>query len=239
MKTMKSILVLFLCFSTNFLPAQDFQHRIDSNINTVRIDSIGKIISELRNYNPNGNNRYLSYWEAYALYKCSILSSIMKKKEDAEKFTVKAIEILESIKGKTTEDYALLGMLKNYQINFSGWLATIKLSNQAKSMAQKAIELNGNNLRAYLVLGINNYYTPELYGGKSKCEEYFKKAISLPVRTSANEFDPTWGREDAFYFLLAYYKNRKKDGDQKLFEQLKRDALEEYPDDKRFERFNY
>ena len=33
-------------------------------------------------------------------------------------------------------------------------------------MAQSPIELDGDNLRAYLVLGINNYYTPELYGGK-------------------------------------------------------------------------
>ena len=239
MKIMRSILILSLCCFTNLLPAQYFQHRIDSNINTMRIDSVGKIISELRNYNPNGNNRYLSYWEAYALYKCSILSSIMKKKEDAKKFTEKAIEILESIKGKTTEDYALLGMLKNYQINFSGWLATIKLSNQAKSMAQKAIELNGNNLRAYLVLGINNYYTPEFYGGKSKCEEYFKKAISLPDSTSGNEFDPTWGREDAFYFLLAYYKGRKNVGDKELFENLKLEALDKFPNDKRFNRFNY
>ena len=155
------------------------------------------------------------------------------------KFTEKAIEILESIKGKTTEDYALLGMLKNYQINFSGWLATIKLSNQAKSMAQKAIELDGDNLRAYLVLGINNYYTPEFYGGKSKCEEYFKKAISLPDSTSGNEFDPTWGREDAFYFLLAYYKGRKNVGDKELFEKLKLEALDKFPNDKRFNRFNY
>lgn len=28
-----------------------------------------------------------------------------------------------------------VGMLKIIQINFSGWLATIKLSNQAKTMA--------------------------------------------------------------------------------------------------------
>ena len=176
---MKVIFILFLCFLVNLVSAQDFQYRIDSNVNTVKIDSIGKIVRELRNYNTKGNNRYLSYWEAYAYYKCAILSRVLKKEEDAEKFTEKAIEILESTKGKTTEDYALLGMLKNYQINFSGWLATIKLSNQAKTMAQKAIELDGDNLRAYLVLGINNYYTPELYGGKSKCEAYFKKAISL------------------------------------------------------------
>jgi hypothetical protein len=75
----------------------------------------------------------------------------LKKEEDAEKFTEKAIEILESTKGKTTEDYALLGMLKNYQINFSGWLATIKLSNQAKTMAQKAIELDGDTKKVIKV----------------------------------------------------------------------------------------
>ena len=88
-------------------------------------------------------------------------------------------------------------------------------------------------------MGINNYYTPEFYGGKSKCEEYFKKAISLPDSTSGNEFDPTWGREDAFYFLLAYYKGRKNVGDKELFEKLKLEALDKFPNDKRFNRFNY
>ena len=46
MKIMRSILILSLCCFTNLLPAQYFQHRIDSNINTMRIDSVGKIISE-------------------------------------------------------------------------------------------------------------------------------------------------------------------------------------------------
>ena len=102
MKIMRSILILSLCCFTNLLPAQYFQHRIDSNINTMRIDSVGKIISELRNYNPIFFNLYFLFWEDYSFYICSILSSIMKKKEDAKKFTEKAIEILESIKGKTT-----------------------------------------------------------------------------------------------------------------------------------------
>ena len=57
--------------------------------------------------------------------------------------------------------------------------------------------------------------------------------------TSGNEFDPTWGREDAFYFLLAYYKGRKNVGDKELFEKLKLEALDKFPNDKRFNRFNY
>ena len=86
---MKVIFILFLCFLVNLVSAQDFQYRIDSNVNTVKIDSIGKIVRELRNYNTKGNNRYLSYWEAYAYYKCAILSRVLKKEEDAEKFTEK------------------------------------------------------------------------------------------------------------------------------------------------------
>ena len=130
-------------------------------------------------------------------------------------------------------------MLKNYQINFAGRFATIKLSNQAKSMAQEAIKLNVNNLRAYLVLGINNYYTPEMFGGKSSCEKYFKTAISLENRISENLFDPTWGKEDAYFFLLLFYKNRKQEGDQDKFERFKQDALSKFSTDKRFNNLNY
>ncbi len=238
MRTLLIILLnIFAC--TIIVSAQDFQHRIDSNIKTLQLDSIRNIIIELKSHNTKGINRYLLYWEAYANYKCAILCNILKQKKDSEKFIQKAIEQLESIKEKTTEDYALLGMLKNYQINFAGWLTTIKLSNQAKTMAQKAIDINANNLRAYLVLGINNYYTPEMYGGKSKCEEYFKKAISLKNQTSGNMYDPTWGKDDAYYFLLMFYKNRKQEGDLKEFEQIKKDALNMFPSDRRFNRLNY
>ena len=41
---MKVIFILFLCFLVNLVSAQDFQYRIDSNVNTVKIDSIGKIV---------------------------------------------------------------------------------------------------------------------------------------------------------------------------------------------------
>ena len=47
------------------------------------------------------------------------------------------------------------------------------------------------------------------------------------------------GGEDAFYFLLAYYKGRKNVGDKELFEKLKLEALDKFPNDKRFNRFNY
>lgn len=77
---MKVIFILFLCFLVNLVSAQDFQYRIDSNVNTVKIDSIGKIVRELRNYNTKGNNRYLSYWEAYAYYKmCYTFQGIEKR----------------------------------------------------------------------------------------------------------------------------------------------------------------
>ena len=69
---MKVIFILFLCFLVNLVSAQDFQYRIDSNVNTVKIDSIGKIVRELRNYNTKGNNRYLSYW-AFCTGSCGLV----------------------------------------------------------------------------------------------------------------------------------------------------------------------
>ena len=43
---MKVIFILFLCFLVNLVSAQDFQYRIDSNVNTVKIViyPIGKLM---------------------------------------------------------------------------------------------------------------------------------------------------------------------------------------------------
>ena len=107
---MKVIFILFLCFLVNLVSAQDFQYRIDSNVNTVKIDSIGKIVRELRNYNTKGNNRYLSYWEAYAYYKCAQLSGELKKKKTPKNLRKKRMRKLKLTKAKQPKNNPRQGM---------------------------------------------------------------------------------------------------------------------------------
>lgn len=232
---MKSLLLLLLLFTlqTTNSVAQEYQQKIHKHFIGRNMDSLDIVIKELERHNPTNKNRYLSYWDAYARYSKSLIlgaSGLDKDKKAAEKELNKAKNILENIKEKTSEDYALLGMCYNYSISFSNFMKAPFLSSKAKKSAQKAVELDDKNIRAYLVLGINDFYTPKMYGGQEKCEEYFLSSISMEEKTSMNSYDPSWGKSDAYYYLISYYlTNDDKD---KAVGKLQ-DAVKLYPDDKR------
>jgi tetratricopeptide (TPR) repeat protein len=107
------------------------------------------------------------------------------------------------------------------------------VSGEAKKYAQTAIDMDPQNLRAYLAMGIRDYYTPAVYGGKTRFEELFLKAISLQDTYSDNPNDPTWGKNDAYYYLLDYYCSKNMEKARLLFDE----ALKLYPDDPRILQF--
>ncbi len=93
--------------------------------------------------------------------------------------------------------------------------------------------MDPQNLRAYLALGIRDYYTPVVYGGKNRFEELFLKAISLQDNYSENPNDPSWGKNDAYYYLLDYYCRNDMEKARLLFAE----ALKLFPYDNRILQF--
>jgi tetratricopeptide (TPR) repeat protein len=83
--------------------------------------------------------------------------------------------------------------------------------------AKKAIELNPKNIRAYLALGIYDYYTPKMYGGMKITEENLKKAVALTEKIDPNPFAPDWGKADAYLYLVKFYNYEKKFDDAKKY----------------------
>jgi pentatricopeptide repeat protein len=84
------------------------------------------------------------------------------------------------------------------------------------------------NLRAYYVLGANDFYTPEQYGGGKKAEFYLKRAILLNNQTVSNPYLPSWGKNSAYEMLIRLYINHKQfDEARKYFQEAR--AL--FPDD--------
>lgn len=203
----KILLSLLLLIVGTSLFAQKYQTKILTYLSQQNVVGLNQIISEIKTHNPQSNNRYLSYWEAYAIFKkAQILDA--KEKKKAENENKKAMDILEKIKNKTSEDYALLAMCYNYSISFASFIKAPSLSSKAKNIGNKAIEMDNKNLRAYLVMGINDLFTPKVFGGQKRCEAYFLSAISLPEKNSENEYDPSWGKSDAYYYLICYYSDK-------------------------------
>lgn len=101
---------------------QNLQDRImDSfmgSFETQDNSKLNSIIDEITLMYDQSQNSLFLYWKGYALYYNSIFYLKNGDKETAEKELNKAIESLESIDVKNSEDYALLSMLYNFSCQF-------------------------------------------------------------------------------------------------------------------------
>ncbi|MCY1633347.1 tetratricopeptide repeat protein [Marinifilum sp. D737] len=174
------------------------------------------------------NDQITSYWIAYSKYYESIFYLKMRNKKSAKKVINEAIEIVELIDNKNSESYALLANLYSFSTQFADGMLIGTISQKVKNNAEKAIKLDEENLRAWYVLGSNDFYTPEIYGGGKKCEELLLKSISLNEQKIKNSYMPSWGKNDAFSLLVAYYI--RKEDYPKAIEYLDK-ALILYPND--------
>lgn len=226
----KILLSLLLLVAVTSLLAQKYQTEIHTYLNQQDIDSLNQVIYEIEKHNPQSKNRYLSYWQAYAIFNKALVLAAAKEKKKAEKENKKALDILEKIENKTSEDYALLAVCYNYSISFASFIKVPSLSSKTKDIANKAIGMDDKNLRAYLVMGINDFFTPKIFGGQKQCEAYFLSAISLADKNSENEYDPSWGKSDAYYYLIRYYLS--KNDEVNAIKRMK-EALKLYPDNNR------
>lgn len=171
---------------------------------------LSKIENQLINLNPKETNPIIQYWFAFTCYYHSLFFVIQKDDKEAGSILEKGMEQLENISHKNSEHYALLSMMQSFSFQFTTGFEAPFLSKKVKQNALKAIELDSLNLRAWFVLGSNDYYTPEKYGGGKKAEEYLKGAISLKDQTIENPYLPSWGKNSAYELLIRLYIRQNK-----------------------------
>lgn len=163
---------------------------------------------------------YKVYWTAYLNYKRSIFfKSILKQDGNAEKAIDKALDTLLD-KAKTSEDYALLAACTSFSIQFANFTQMGRISAKVKEYAGKSLDINPKNLRAYYVLTSNNFYTPKMFGGGTRVEEYSAKALACPSRLNTDFYAPSWGKAEVYRILIQYYKAEKKLEKVKSYEEL-------------------
>jgi pentatricopeptide repeat protein len=192
--------------------------------NESNLSSLNTELQEL--YNKRKKNLIL-YWVSYLQFYKSIYFLSIQDKKNAKKEVEKAIDIMDELEGKNSEDYALLAMLQGFSFQFSSGFKAPFLAKKVSANIKMAFELDSTNIRAYYVSANNDFYTPVKYGGGKLVEKHALKAISLADQKIKNNYLPSWGKEQAYETLIKFYiRNKKWDLAVKFFKQAK----EKYPD---------
>ena len=117
----------------------------------------------------------------------------------------KAIQLLEKKTDKDAEDWVLLALCESYALNFVAPNANMyKKAMKISDDLDEALSLDKANPRYFLVKGIQDMHTPEMYGGQRKTESYFQQAIALFSKTSKDS-PVSWGYEDTYQLLVSFY----------------------------------
>lgn len=162
----------------------------------------------------NNPNLYLFYYYlALADYRLAICSSPDEKKGEAFlREATKNIEVSMSLKGDFSDAHALLGAILGLRISFDSYRGPL-LGPKSKKSIERAIHLDPQNPRAYLVQGISYYNTPSLFGGGvNKAIDALEHAIRLfEKERKEGTVEPSWGHDEAYGWLgLAYLKKRDR-----------------------------
>ena len=183
------------------------------------------LIIELDQISNPPNTHWKEYWTAYALYQSSIYYAYGPNKDEkkGEGYVDKAIKLLDSVKDKNSEDYALLGMMKGYSLQWKSFFSMAKESSIAGKWVEKAVKMDDQNPRAHYTYGNNNYFTPKMFGGGKKADEYLTTALQLYKESIPNPMMPSWGEEDTYNKLIrTKLKNDKKEEAKMLLSEAKK-----------------
>lgn len=218
--------ILVAAFPPQTLPIQE---RIEKGLYACFAAQSAEPLTSLYTELEKQNTPPTSYWMAYTKFYEAIYALKTQKAEAAKNCIRQAITLLENIKNKTSEDYALLAYIQSFSIQFKTGIEAGKTSGEVIANGQKALQLDSTNLRAWYVLGSNDFYLPAAYGGGQKVESYLKKAVELAPQSVANPWFPSWGKEEAYELLIRFYLNKEKAAEaQKYYEALKAAYPESY-----------
>lgn len=211
---------------------------IEYKINTAFNDAVRKedasalikLIDMLKLHKDSSTyNSDTAYWLSYSNYQLVIFYSIQAEDEKSEYLCKKIIEELQDLKDKTSEHYALLAHVKSFSLQYKSGMAAAFGAQKSSNYVAKSLKKNENNLRAWLVKGINDFYTPKTFGGGKKTMEYLSKALSCPDKLDdgSSTNGPTWGRDSVYEYIIMHYIEEGDLGNAKLFF---KEAIEIYPE---------
>src|SRR5436190_8098541 len=181
----KSIFLLFI-ITTFFVQGQDSKY-IRAMENNIAILDSAKDMSSFQSANnaferiANANPKeWLPlYYQSYCLIMIGMKQSQHSKQDEYYNKAEELINRADVINSENSEIYALKAWLTGMKISVDPATRGPQLGQQAGLYNQKAVDLNKENPRGYLMKGTGLMYTPPQYGGG--------KAAAMPVLEMAVE----------------------------------------------------
>lgn len=136
------------------------------------------------------------YYTAY----CSLIIGIRGNKDEETKDDIydKALKFVnkaDSLSPNNSEIYALKGYIVFMKMAVYPQQRAMKFIPEANILIGKAIVLNPENPRAYLLKGQNAFYIPKMFGGsKEQSKTSLIAAIEKFEKFKAKAFEPNWGK---------------------------------------------
>lgn len=200
MKAKELAILLVMLLSASITNAQSYNADVDTLVQRMYKDKSGSYelyatqLQGLAQAEP-------TQWEAsYYFSYCKIMQAFTSKGEKIDALLDEAEPVIASLKKmqpNESEFYVLEAMLNQARIAVSPMSRGMKYSQLYNALLDKAIAMNPENPRAYLIKGLGVINMPAMFGGgKKNAKPLFEKAKELFTSFKApSTIYPSWGEQ--------------------------------------------
>lgn len=208
---MKSALPLFLLLISTFSYSQDNKKYLDAMQRNLKLMDTAMSVTTMQQLSNSferiGNaekNKWLPYY--YASYCIARMSYLADDKSKIDGMLDKAQQLIDkadTLQPENSEIYTVKSMITSGRIMVDPASRGEQFGTQSGIILEKAIQLDSENPRPYLLKGTAAFYTPPAYGGgKEKAAVLLQKSIlKYEAFQPADELMPDWGEARAKQLL--------------------------------------
>ena len=196
-------LIVALLFSATFVNAQsDLISDIQKGINmldTMKTEKTNQeVVSHFDKVSSNSTKWEAQYYAAYSNLLLGIGKKDQESKNELFSKALKYVNKADSTNANNSEIKTLKGYILFMQMSVYPQQRAMSLIPEANTLFEKAIALDPENPRPYLLKGISLFYVPAMFGGdKEQAKVVLTTAKAKFDKYTAKSLQLNWGKAKA------------------------------------------
>lgn len=197
---LNAIVLLLLVSLTSFAQSEKYQLAMGKGLQLLQSakspDEFAAAANHFERIARAENTQWLpSYYASY----CNLIAGLVGKKENMDPLLDKALGQIakaDSLSAGNSEIYTVRGYIEFMKMSIDP-MNRMSFMKSAAASLDKAIALNPENPRPYLVKGQNLFYTPAAFGGGKEAAKPLleKAAAKFGTFKPDSSMAPNWGKE--------------------------------------------